>query len=110
MTTRSDARMTQENPTATVKDTVLPLVTEGLVNQGLFVNLFISRRKQKMQMLRLHFSSQSLMTVINSNRTRLSAYVKKETNPSFIYASQSLFYSPERDAKIEMARSIEFTN
>jgi hypothetical protein len=50
------------NPTATVKDTVLPLVTEGLMNQGSFADLIISRRKQKMQMLRLHFYSQSLMT------------------------------------------------
>jgi hypothetical protein len=54
----SDSR----NPTATVKDIVLPLVTEGLMNQGLFVDLIISRRRQKMQMLRLHFSSQSFMT------------------------------------------------
>ena len=42
VTTRSDARMTQENPTATVKDTVLPLVTEGLMNRGISIDLFVS--------------------------------------------------------------------
>ena len=30
------------NPTATVKDTVLPLVTEGLMNRGISIDLFVS--------------------------------------------------------------------
>ena len=95
--------MTQENPTATVKNTVLPLVTGGLMNQGLFVDLLISRRKQKMQMLRLHFSNQSLMTYQQQSHQTECIYKDTYIPVPFLLARKRC---QDRDGKIDRVHEL----
>ena len=91
------------NPTATVKDTVLPLVTGGLMNQGLFVDLLISRRKQKMQMLRLHFSNQSLMTYQQQSHQTECIYKDTYIPVPFLLARKRC---QDRDGKIDRVHEL----
>jgi hypothetical protein len=97
--------MTQENPTATVKDTVLPLVTEGPMNRGISIDLFVSTGAENADAAIAFFYS--IAHDSYQQQLHKTECICKEGIQSLVYICLPVPFSTRQK---EMPRPVEFAN